>query len=135
MNYKDAKGVVFWLVIVISASLLWQVVKSGGNAQRTAEISYSEFLSQVEGGNVKEVRIVKSRATGTYRDGRSFQVVVPMSQEGMLETLRHNKVEIWFRDVAGGEWPNWLMNIAPLVLLAALWFFMIRQIRYRQNKS
>jgi len=131
---STVKTVVFWLVIVISGFVLWQVVKSGGE-QRAPETSYSEFLSQVEGGNVRKVTISKSRIVGTYRDGRSFQVVAPMSQEGMLETLHHNNVEIWFTDTAEPTSPTWLLNIAPLILLAALWFFMIRQMKRGQFKS
>jgi len=42
---QTIKTVVFWCVIMLSAFLLWQVVKSGQNQQRTPEISYSEFLS------------------------------------------------------------------------------------------
>ena len=125
---STVKTVVFWLVIVISGFLLWQVVKSGGE-QRVPETSYSEFLSQVEGGNVRKVTISKTQIIGTYGDGRSFRVVAPMSQEEMLQTLHHNNVEIWFMDTADASWPTWLLNIAPLILLAALWFFMIRQMR------
>jgi len=130
---QTVKNVAFWLVIVLSAFLLWQVVKSGEGNRRTPETSYSEFLSQAEGGNVTKVTISRTRITGTYRDGRPFQVVAPTSQEGMLQTLRHNNVEIWFRDTATGDWPTWLMNLAPLILLAALWYFMIRQINQRRE--
>ena len=130
---QTVKNVVFWLVIMLSAFLLWQVVKSGGGDQRTPETSYSEFLSQAEGGNVTKVTISRTRITGMYRDGRPFQVVAPTSQEGMLQTLHHNNVEIWFSDTATGDWPTWLMNLAPLILLAALWFFMIRQIKQRRE--
>jgi len=53
----------------------------------------------------------------------------------MLETLHHNNVEIWFTDTAEPTSPTWLLNIAPLILLAALWFFMIRQMKRGQIKS
>jgi cell division protease FtsH len=130
------KTVVFWLVIVLSAFLLWQVVKSDHNAQRTPEISYSEFLSQVDGGNVAKVTISKTQVYGKYRDGSSFRVTAPTSQEGMLQALHQKNVEIWFRDDAmSGGWPAWLLNLAPLILLAALWFFMIRQLNARQART
>jgi FtsH Extracellular len=93
-----AKTVVQWLVIVFSAFLLWQVVKNGGE-QRSPETSYSEFLSQVEAGNVRKVKISKTPIICTYRDGRSFRVVAPVSQEGMLQSLRHNNVEIWYQGI------------------------------------
>jgi cell division protease FtsH len=39
------------------------------------------------------------------------------------------------RDASGGSWPAWLINLAPLVLLGALWFFMIRQMQTGGNKA
>jgi cell division protease FtsH len=132
---STVKTVVFWLVIGIAALLLWQVVKGGQNGQKIPEISYSEFLSQVESGNVSKVTISKSQVTGRYRNNDLFRVTAPTSQEGMLQILHEKNVEIWFTDAAAGDWPTWLMNLAPLVLLAALWFFMIRQLRLRQTQG
>jgi cell division protease FtsH len=131
----SVKKVVFWLVIVISAFLLWQSVRTGPNQQRIQEISYSEFLSQVDSGNVSKVTILGTHVNGQYRDGQSFQVTAPSSQEGMIRALREKNVEIWFKDTSNGGWPAWLLNLAPLILLAALWFFMIRQMKQRQNPS
>jgi cell division protease FtsH len=126
------KRVVFWMVIVISAMFLWQVVKSSPNKQQTSEISYSEFLSQVETGSVSKVIISKNQIDGRYRDDQSFRVTAPNSQEGMLQILHQKGVEIWFRDAPSGDSSTWVMNFAPIILLGALWFFMIRQLNLRK---
>ena len=130
--FQTVKAVVFWLVIALSAYLLWQVVKAAPNQQKTPEISYSAFLSQVEAGNVVKVTISRNRVLGWYRDNSSFSLTPPTSQEAMLQALRQKDVEIWFKDAAEGDWTTWLLNLAPLFLLAALWFFMIRQMKQRQ---
>ena len=132
---QTVKAVVFWLVIAVSAYLLWQVVKAAPNQQKTPEISYSAFLSQVDAGNVVKVTISGSQVFGWSRDNSSFRVTAPTSQEGMLQALRQKSVEIWFKDTADGGWPAWLLNLAPLVLLAALWFFMVRQMQQRQSRN
>jgi cell division protease FtsH len=126
------KRAVFWLVTVISVFLLWQVVKSSPNRQEIPEISYSEFLSKVETGSVSKVIISKNQIDGRYRDDRYFRVTAPTSQEGMLQILHQKGVEIWFRDAPSGNWSTWVMNFVPLILLGALWFFMIRQINLRK---
>ena len=54
---STVKTVVFWLVIVLSAFLLWQVVKAGGAGQKEQEFNFSKFMSEVDQGNVKEVTI------------------------------------------------------------------------------
>jgi cell division protease FtsH len=65
--------------------------------------------------------------------GANFRVVVASNQAAMMDALQQHAVEIWFRDTAEGNWPTWLLNLAPLILLAALWYFMIRQMRLRTN--
>ena len=54
---KGMKAAVFWMVIVVSAFLLWQTVKSGGSAQAIPEISYSDFVARVASGQVSKVTI------------------------------------------------------------------------------
>lgn len=130
-----AKTVIFWAVIVVTAFLLWQVVRSGGPAQAVPEISYSEFLGRVTDGHgqVSKVTIAGSVVHGSDAKGGSFRVIAPSNQAAMLEVLQQHGVEIWFKETPEQNWPNWMLNLAPLVLLAALWFFMIRQMQRRRS--
>jgi cell division protease FtsH len=123
---------VFWAVVVLSATLLWQVVRANRNEQK---ISYSDSLSQVEAGGISTITISRNQIYGRYRDGNPFRVTAPASQEGMLQTLHQAKVKIWVRDVSSGDWPTWLLNIAPLILFGALWFIMIRQMKAHSSST
>jgi len=53
----------------------------------------------------------------------------------MIRTLKDKGVAMTFHDINSGGWPTWLLNLAPLILLAALWFFMIRQMQTGGNKA
>jgi cell division protease FtsH len=133
---RTVRAVVFWFVIGISALLLWQVVKSTPAQQGVSEISYSQFISQVEVGEVAKVTIAGSQIQGRYRSGGAFRLVGPASQGVFLDLLREKGVEIWFRDAESGSWPSQLLGTwAPLILLAALWFFMIRQMQRRSTPT
>ncbi len=127
------KTLIFWAVIVVSAVLLWQTVKSGGSARAASEISYSDFLTRVESGQVSAVTIAGSIVNGVDTKGSSFRVVAPPNQTAMLDALRQHGVAIWFKEKPEQSWPNWILNLAPLVLLGALWFFMIRQMQKRRS--
>jgi cell division protease FtsH len=128
-----AKTVLFWAVITVSAFLLWQVVRSGGSAQEVPEIIYSEFLGRVANGQVSKVTIAGSVLHGSDAKGGSFRVIAPSNQSAMLEVLQQHGAEIWFKETPEQSWPSWMLNLAPLVLLAALWFFMIRQMQRRRQ--
>jgi cell division protease FtsH len=128
--------VVFWLVIVLSGVLLWQVVKAGGTGAKQKEINFTEFMSQVDQGNVQNVTITGTEVTGAFRNEKTtFHVVVPPNYSDMYKTLREKGVNITVKDVQGGSWPTWLLNLAPLILLGALWFIMIRQMQTGGNKA
>jgi cell division protease FtsH len=129
------KTVVFWGLLVFSAFLLWQIMKAKPGTRSVPEISYSEFLTKVESGNVIKVTISHNQVKGRYRDNAEFRVIGPISQEGMLQTLHQKNVEIWFADAPNGGWPATLANVAPLVLLAVLWLFMIRKMKSRQLQA
>jgi cell division protease FtsH len=72
---------------------------------------------------------------GSGASGSDFRVIVPPNQSAMLDALNQHGVEIWFRETSEQGWPNWILNLAPLILLAALWFFMIRQMQKRNSAS
>ncbi len=63
----------------------------------------------------------------------SFRVIAPSSQTAMLDALQQHGVEIWFKEAPEQGWPSWILNLAPLILLGALWFFMIRRMQRRRS--
>ncbi len=133
---STVKTVVFWLVIVLSAFLLWQVVKQSSSGPKEKDINFSEFLTDVDQGNVKEVTITGMEVQGKFQnDASTFHTTAPANYPDMIKMLRDKGVVMKFRDMNSGSWPSWLLNLAPLVLLAALWFFMIRQMQTGGNKA
>jgi cell division protease FtsH len=76
--------------------------------------------------------IAGSVVRGTDAKSGSFRVIVPFFQPALLADLQQHGVEVWFKETSEQSWPGWILNFAPLVLLAALWFFMIRQMQRRR---
>jgi cell division protease FtsH len=126
------KAVLFWACIAISAALLWQTVRTAPKPGHTPEISYSQFISEVEAGRIARVNISGNRIQGQYREGNgTFQLTGPNDAGPFLDKLQGKSVEVWFRD--GGSMPLQLLGTwAPLILLGALWLFMIRQMQHRK---
>jgi cell division protease FtsH len=133
---STVKTVVFWLVILVSAFLLWQVVKGANSGPKDKEPIYSQFLADVEQGKVKEVTITGMEVRGKYLDNTSFHTTAYANDSNLMKTLQDKGVNITIRDVSSGSWPLQLLGTwAPLILLAALWFFMIRQMQTGGNKA
>jgi cell division protease FtsH len=134
---STVKTVIFWLVIVLSAFLLWQVMKAGSAGQKEKEVNFSQFLSDIDQGNVKEVTITGMEVRGKYRnDNSAFHTTAPVNYPDIYKMLRDKGVTMNIRDITSGSWPLQLLGTwAPLILLAALWFFMIRQMQTGGNKA
>ena len=83
---STVKTVVFWLVILLSALLLWQVVKTGQSGQKDKEINFSELLTAVDDGNVKDVTINGQEVKGKYKnDNSGFHTTAPANYPDMVK--------------------------------------------------
>jgi len=134
---STAKTVLFWAVIVVSAILLWQVVRTSGNGQKDKEINFSQFMTDVDQGNIREVTVSGLEVRGKYKsDNSNFHTTIPPNYSDMYKALRDKGVSINIKDITNGSWPLQILGTwAPLILLGALWFFMIRQMQTGGNKA
>ncbi len=133
---STVKTVAFWLVIGLSALLLWEVIQQGRGAQKDKEVNFSQFLSDVDQAKVRDVLVDGMQLHGKYTDGSAFHTTVPANYPEMIKELKDKGVSMSFRDANSGSWPLQLLGTwAPLILLGALWFFMIRQMQTGGNKA
>jgi cell division protease FtsH len=131
---STAKTIGFWLLIALCAGVLYTVLKGANSGQKDAEFNFSEFMNYVDQGSVKEVTITGMEVRGKLQNGSPFHTTAQANDAVMSKALQDKKVSVTYRDMNNGSW-SWLINLAPLALLAALWFFMIRQMQTGGNKA
>ncbi len=123
-----AKNIVLWVVIAI---VLMTVFNSfNGQKNRAPAISYSQFLEQVDQGNVTSVVIHESgKIEGTTSSGSTFITESP-NDPGLIGDLLKAGVDIRAKPP---EQPSMLklilINWFPLIILIALWIFFMRQMQ------
>ena len=137
---STVKTVLFWLLIGVSALLLWEVVKSARDGQKDKEVNATQFMSDVDQNNVREFTVNGMEVRGKYRDNSAFHTTLPGNYftPEVLKNLQSKTppVQYTFHDVNSGSLPLQLLGTwAPLILLGALWFFMIRQMQTGGNKA
>ncbi|HEX6466728.1 MAG TPA: ATP-dependent zinc metalloprotease FtsH [Terriglobales bacterium] len=132
---STVKTVAFWLLILLSGVLLWKVVQSGGAGNKEQEVSFSQFMSSVDKGDVGDVTISGVDVRGKFHNGQGFHSTAPANYPDMIKSLREKGVNINVRDNSGNSWPMYLLNLSPLILFGALWFVMIRQMQTGGNKA
>ena len=132
---STAKTVLFWVLVVASAGVLYTVVQNGKNQRPDKEISFSEFMTEANQGKVAEVTVTGQEVRGKYADKSAFHSTAPDKDQTMVKQLLDKGVNVNVKDLAAGSWSTWLPTLAPFVLLAAFWFFMIRQMQMGGNKA
>src|SRR6202161_1438092 len=99
----------FWLFIIMLAVLLWTLVSKSGQSAREEEPSYSEFMAQVDRGNVKEVTLDLSPTSyeieGEWREpSKKFRTTIfKESAPDLSKTLRDKQVLINVKEVNRSE--------------------------------
>jgi len=133
---STVKTVLFWLLIGVSALLLWEVVKGARDGQKDKDMTFSEFMANVDQSKVRDITVDGMQVKGKLTDNTGFHTTVPANYPDMIKKLQEKGVVMTFRDMNSGSLPLQLLGTwAPLILLGALWFFMIRQMQTGGNKA
>ncbi|MFP4245719.1 MAG: ATP-dependent zinc metalloprotease FtsH [Halochromatium sp.] len=122
-----AKNLILWVVIAI---VLMSVFNNFTATQPSSQtLAYSDFINQVQQGQVKEVTVQGRTIDGVNQNGQRFTTYNP-DDDGLVGDLLNNDVEI---KAAPPEKPSVLMQILinwfPLFILIGLWIFFMRQMQ------
>jgi ATP-dependent Zn protease len=127
----NLKNVFFWAVMVVTALLIWSVVKSS-NPQPILNLSSTDFARQIAQDNVREVTIAAPgkdgilSAHGVLKKGNTaFRTAAPVKDEDWLGALTEKNVRITFGSTEPTGWMAWLSNGLPMVLIVGFWIYIM----------
>ncbi|MGB2640676.1 MAG: ATP-dependent zinc metalloprotease FtsH [Candidatus Acidiferrum sp.] len=140
---STAKTILFWISIVFLGVMLWRLVSANGSQQREKTPSYSEFIGQVDAGDIKEVTLYLSANSyeiqGEYRNPPNTKFTVTVFKEAapdLIKEMRDKGTLIaGMKEVRSGDWILILLNAAPLILLVGFCLFLMRQMQAGGNKA
>ncbi len=120
------KNMALWLVIGLSMILLFNIFNQTQPVEK--ELIFSEFIAQVERGEVAEVTLKGSDIRGRLTDGTLFRTFAPEDPE-LVPSLRKQGVRIAARPVEQNPWYNVLLSWLPMLLFIGVWIFFMRQMQ------
>ena len=142
------KTVLFWMAMVLLAVLLWRMAAKGGQTAQAQTPSYTDFQAQVQKGNVSDATImlspVSAEVHGDYREPvvesndkfTSFKVTVPKETlNDLTKELQAKNVDVSIKEVRNSDWTALLFDGLPFLLLAVVFFIMMRQMQSGGNKA
>jgi cell division protease FtsH len=127
------RSLLIWLLIGAMIILLFNLVNT---PKKTGdEIIFSDFMSRLENGEVEEVVIKDSNITGQFKDGKKFKTYAPEYPD-LVKVLRSQNVKITVKPSEQNPWYwNLLFSWGPIILLAVIWIFFMRQMQTGGNKA
>jgi len=129
------KNIIFWVVMVVTALLIWAVVRSS-TSEHVSSYTFTQFINQVDGGNVQEITIAGTDVTGVLKkDNAKFKTTIPANYPDLYKDLLSKDVRVTVKSESSGSWVTWLANGLPLILLIGLWIFFMRQMQSGGNKA
>ncbi len=127
---SNFRNFVIWVFIGLLLVALFNLFQTPGSQVRGNEMSFSQMLTEVDGGNVKDVTIAGNQISGHLTDGRTFQTYAP-NDPNLVDKLTKKGVAITAKpseeDVPSlfGVLISWF----PMLLLIAVWIFFMRQMQ------
>ncbi|RPD36810.1 ATP-dependent metallopeptidase FtsH/Yme1/Tma family protein [Candidatus Liberibacter solanacearum] len=115
---------------LIASFSIFQAPFSGKDGVQ--DISYSQFIKDIDAGRIRKVAIVGRYISGTYVKGESsFQTYVPVVTNKMLDKLQAKDVEIFSKPVndSSPSIMSYLSSWFPLIVVVFIWIFFMRQIQ------
>ncbi len=137
-NMRMSRGVMSWLVFVALAIMLVVLLNQGMDDRE--RISYGEFLSLVDEGNIEEVIIRNTQIRGTRKlvqgdtgtGTRKFETTIlpSMMSDTFAEKIKLKVPDAKIRVEEDSVLVQVLIGLLPwLLIFAFIWFFVFRQLR------
>ncbi|MGB3810744.1 MAG: ATP-dependent zinc metalloprotease FtsH [Parvibaculum sp.] len=133
---SNFKNFALWVIIALLLVALFNLFQSPVQQAASTEINFSRLLSEVDGGNVRDVTIAGETITGHYADGRAFRTYAP-SDPSLVNRLYDKGVAITAKPSEDGV-PSILgvlVSWFPMLLLIGVWVFFMRQMQGGGGKA
>jgi cell division protease FtsH len=127
------KNIALWLVICLIFILLYHLF----NQPRTGreEIIFSDFIEQLDKGQVAEVTIQGENVFGSFANGKTFKTYAP-KESGLVPRLQQKGVKIAAKPSEESPWyMTVLVSWFPTLLLIGVWIFFMRQMQAGGGKA
>ena len=124
------RNLALWVIIALLLVVLFNLFQPGSSRPAAAQVAYSDFIGEVNGGRVRDVTIMGRTVSGQLTDGRSFQTYTP-EDPSLVSRLTDKGV----RGVAKPEDSDvnpllhYLLSWFPMLLLIGVWVFFMRQMQ------
>ena len=134
---NNARNLIVWVVVGLLLVSLFNFFQGSPTGSNAREINFSQFVAEVEAGNVEEVVISGDSITGKLADGQRFSSYAPPNDPTLINRLTERGVSITAKPDTSNAPTIWgiLLSWFPMLLLIGVWVFFMRQMQSGGGKA
>ena len=134
---NNTRNLIVWVVVGLLLVSLFNFFQESPTSSNAREINFSQFVAEVEAGNVEEVVISGDSITGKLADGRRFSSYAPPNDPTLINRLTERGVSITAKPDTSNAPTIWgiLLSWFPMLLLIGVWVFFMRQMQSGGGKA
>src|ERR1700687_1052673 len=132
----NLRNFALWVIIVLLLLALFTLFQNPGQRTSSQDISFSQLLTEVDQGHVRDVVIQGPDIHGTFTNGSSFQTYAP-NDPTLVSRLYNGKVSITAKPPGDNEpwFVSLLVSWLPFIALIGVWIFLSRQMQGGAGKA
>ncbi len=129
------KNLALWVIIAILLVALFNLFQSPSGQSGQSSMAFSDFLAEVDTGQISEVTIQGNTLSAQTRDGRSVNVYTP-DYPNLVERLNEKGVRIIAKpEESLSPLMSALISWLPMLLIIGVWIFFMRQMQGGGGKA
>ena len=124
------RNLALWVIIALLLVVLFNLFQPGATRSTSTQIAYSDFITEVNQGHVRDVVIQGRDISGQLSDGRTFDTYTP-DDPTLVHQLTSHGVRVIAKPPETDVNPllHYLLSWFPMLLLIGVWVFFMRQMQ------
>lgn len=129
MRKFSSKILVFWGALALVVLAAFNVYNGSMQQTSISSVDFSDFVQEVEVGNVKYVTIKGMRVIGNFQNGKMFSTVVPFQDRDLVSRLmqHHVRIKATMPEEPAPTFFQVFISWLPMILIVGVWLFSMRQ--------
>jgi cell division protease FtsH len=128
VSLGNARNIAFWVVLFLLILALFNLFSGNNAALQSREISYSEFVSSVNGGNVTNVTLDGERIRFRGADGSDYVTIKP-TDANVSDFLIEQNVTVRAEQQEQSGFQTFILSLLPFLLLIGVWVYFMNRMQ------
>ena len=122
------RNIAFWFILFLVVVVLFNVFSSGSASIQSREMSYSDFVQAVQGGEVTSATLDGERIMFRATDSKEYVTIRP-NDASVTDLLIANEVMIRAEQQEQSSLQSFFMTLFPFLLLIGVWVYFMNRMQ------